>query len=525
MTAQTSTQYDLAIIGGGLSGGLLLVHLLELRGRQGGRGRPLRIAWVDGTGEFGCGLPYGRLAHPKFLLNNAVSEMNVGRFHAWLTENHDRWMETLRAAPDTALKGWITRHAAALQLSAEEPQRYLPMYLPRRVFGEFVSDWVQTAVGQAGPGTVIARHAQEATGAQRRGADLHVQLADSSELPVRMLVLALGSLPPDPCPSVDGVPGFFSHTGLSDGGAEFQRTVESVFRRRHGAVRVLIMGSHASAMESLYTIAHDTQSRSRIGEIIVVSPSGRLPQPIRDSAPEFLPRRMVRWSGEGQPTAAELSHAAQEDFAEAVAIGVPDAVVSAAIGRVFRNVFPRLALPEKQRFVEEFGAAYTALNRHTPPDYEDAGASLTQAGLLRVRSARVTSLAWSGAEFEAMLSTEAGPHRSPLQADIVLNCRGAGLLQSTANPLIRSVLASGLARINRSGQGVQVNEHFAASPGVYVLGQLLAGMSTGEFHLWNLERAERIEGIARHLAARLDDELWAVQEPGPERISYGDTHT
>jgi uncharacterized NAD(P)/FAD-binding protein YdhS len=92
---------------------------------------------------------------------------------------------------------------------------------------------------------------------------------------------------------------------------------------------------------------------------------------------------------------------------------------------------------------------------------------------------------------------------------MVINCRGAGLLSRSDNPFLRSLLdpQRNLARLNRSGQGISVSDNFGASPGVFVVGPLLAGHSEGRFHLWNLERAERLEELAKHTASALVEHI------------------
>jgi uncharacterized NAD(P)/FAD-binding protein YdhS len=89
------------------------------------------------------------------------------------------------------------------------------------------------------------------------------------------------------------------------------------------------------------------------------------------------------------------------------------------------------------------------------------------------------------------------------------------VLSRSDNPFLRSILdpREGIARINRSGQGISVSANFEASPGVFVVGPLLAGHSQEPFHLWNLERAERIDGLARHAASILAQRILFSREP------------
>jgi uncharacterized NAD(P)/FAD-binding protein YdhS len=142
---------DIAIVGAGTSGAILAIHLAAA---------PMRgpIALIDDGGHWGKGLAYGRCS-PDHLLNVPVARLDIGAppsFADWL-------------GPD------IARDA----------------YVPRAVFGEYLSQRLADAVSAGGISLVRGR-AVRLLDEGRRG----VVLEDGRTLTCNRLVLATGHLPP-----------------------------------------------------------------------------------------------------------------------------------------------------------------------------------------------------------------------------------------------------------------------------------------------------------------------------------------
>ena len=511
--------YDLVIVGGGISGGLTLIHLLEeLRASRVGSGwnpAAFRVAWLDGTADFGRGPAYGQAAHPKFLLNNDVSCMNLGDFHTWVHRNHTRWMAKLEQDVDPAVQNWLRRHRDRLNAATGRPDHYLPMFLPRCVFGMFLADWLADSLYTARRlGITIDLIPEEATMARRQNGMLHIGIRQSRSLETGWLILALGSLPPDPDPDLQGTDGYLHESRMPDGGASLRQMVQGASRAKDGPCSAIILGSNAAAIESLYTIALDSTLSELLKDICVISRSGRLPC-AASIFHHFRPEHLSQLLTLSRVSAESLISAASADAAQAERDGFNAADCGAAIIETFRKVFPLLSPEQKQNFVEHYGACFTALNRHTPPDYADASATLQQQGKLRNLAGEVLQVARARDRFEVRLRHSQAVQTETLVADVVINCCGAGLLSRANNPFLRNILDSreGIARINRSGQGISVSANFEASPGVFVVGPLLAGHSKEPFHLWNLERAERIDDLAKHAAGILAQRILISREP------------
>lgn len=512
--------YDLAIVGGGLSGSLTLIYLLDgllSPGCAAWDPAEFRVAWIDRAADFGLGFAYGHAAHSKFLLNNDVACMNVGGFHAWLSAHRARWQARLEQESDTAVQNWLRRHRYSLDAGASDPTLYLPMFLPRRVFGMFLSDWLSDSLERARRrGVTIELFPERACAVDREGGALHVTTGQGTRLTTRVLILAAGSLPPDPNPSVQHAQGYVHEWRMPDGGACLRETLESRNQGKGGPCGAIIIGSHAAAMESLYSIANDSTLTRLLHDICVISPSGRLPQAASSRRHDFRAQHLQQLLTASGISAENLISAALADLEFGERAGFTAADCSDAICTAFGKVFQPLSPEQKQRFVEKYGFRFTALNRHTPPDYADAAELLRQRGKLRTVTGKVVEIIAVDDHFEVVVGhPDEEQRRETISAEVVINCRGAGSLSRTDDPFLRSLLDSqnGIACLNRSGQGIAVSATFEASPGVFVVGPLLAGHSEGADHFWNLERAERIEELAQRTSATLAQRILQSREP------------
>jgi uncharacterized NAD(P)/FAD-binding protein YdhS len=504
--------YDLIFVGSGLSGTLTLIQVLEelrnvwpavnaLR-----PSRAWRIAVADAWGDFGRGVPYGCSVHPMLLLNNDVAAMDVRGFHGWLAANRNRWLGMLRAHPSAAVASWLQFNRAALAASESEAQHYLPLFLPRCVFGLFMSDILADALlTQEGDRSASVELLQcEVMSLARLGNSFRLGLRDGAPLNAGIVVLALGSLGPDPSPHLEGAPGYV-HNVNPPSGAPLHSMLSVLSANIPKPSRAAITGSHASAMEAIYTIAHHHSLNQIISEVVVISPSGRLPDANSSGIePPFEPRALNCLFTRPPASADEVIAAALRDVDQARKFGYSSIDYSPSLCSAFNRIFGCLSANEKRRFVEEFGMQFTALNRHAPPEYAAAARKLLHEGRLRLIAAEVTDVDPPNAatpRFTITFSPASGSFKQ-LRAAAVINCRGSGTLAHARDPLLRDILRpdSDIAQPNRCGKGIAVSVDFEASPSVFVAGPLLAGHSCGSDHLWNLERAERLDWMAQRIA-------------------------
>jgi uncharacterized NAD(P)/FAD-binding protein YdhS len=503
---------DLVILGGGLSGTLTLMHLvkeLEKDPPAPPDGALWRIAMVDKNGDFGRGAPYGRRVHPAYLLNENGATMDVWGFRDWLARNHDDWTTALRRGPGAVTGRWFRFNESALEEGRSDPAAFDRMYLPRCVFGRFMEQTLDETLRRSRrQGSLhVERVPGEAIDVRRRqSGDFDVEIRDAASLRAGSVLLGLGSLPPDPTLPRHAacVPDLYAQDF-----DEVKRTVlagvgEARESGRRRPARVLVLGSNAAAMEFLFSLANDVELCKVVEELTVLS-TGTLP----DGRPSgkalaFSPRHLRELAQAPQATAPALIEAARRDAATARDAGYTSLDFSTPLSKGLRRVFERMAQPERREFVDHHGMQFTALSYHTPPEYADAAAALTAGGKLTCVTACVEEIE-ERPDGALGVHARRGETRTSFRGDVVVNCRGSGPLERAEMPLLKTILAPrrGIARINTSGRGIHVDSLFEASPGVFVLGPLLAGHTSGEVGIWNLESAPRIDGYAARLAATI----------------------
>lgn len=516
---------DLIFIGGGLSCTLTLTYLLRhlLLRPNGLKGRRLKIVMVDANGDFGSGYPYGRLAYPWFLLNETAATMNVCGFIEWLSANRKSWVAALESCDHPAVRGWLSANRDALVKAEHEPVHYSSLYFPRCIFGSFLQDVLTQALAQqqeCGLARVVLVKGKVSAISRTPNRDLRLLLADGKVMYSRRIILGLGSSSPKAMPHLENAPGYTHDLFREGSGPALAEKFHDTFSPAVGRKIVALIGSNAAAMESLYVIRNTPAALRCLDRIVVISPSGFLPDAVA-SGLHFEARHLQALTGRGKLNASELFLAASQDVADARRLALSPAEYSPRVCHTFRKLFTCLSSEERRCFVEEFGAQFTALNRHTPPEYSAATRELRAAGMLQVVRGHVHEIARDSAYAEFRLDVR-GPDqaRTQFRAQAIINCSGAGPLHSTSSQLLATILQdkSGIARMNSSNKGILVTENFEASDGVYVMGPLLAGHSGIRDWIWNLESAPRIEVLALRLADTLASELGRVELPAQHEL-------
>ena len=523
---------DLVFIGGGLSGTLTLVHFVrELQARLAttrSSGRRLRVTMLDRNGAFGRGVPYARSEDSVNLLNNNVSRMNVFDFVRWLGRQEQRWRGMLETQPGNGGRAWLNRNAAALAMAERDPAHGLSLYLPRSVYGLFMEDVLRTALDQAERAAVASVRlvTAEAVSLKREAADrLRITLRNGDVIRSRRVVLGLGSLPPDPAPHLETAPGYIHDFSRLCSGTACRRLLDGALASQSTLPSAVIIGSNAAAMEAIHTIRTHPELFARFSRIVVISPSGCLPdgRPSRRQPP-FKARHTVGVGACERVSADQLFAALLRDVEEGRLAGYSSLDYSQPICDGFREVFMGISVVERRRFVEEYGMRFTALNRHTPPEYADAARHLRGAGKLQTLRARLIDVTPPDAhclEFSVRAALEDGTE-TRLRAAVVINCRGSGTLRLTRDQLLREILGPGsdIARSNSTGAGIAVTGDFEASPGMYVVGPLLAGHTTETDHIWNLEDAQRINDLTQRVAAIIANHVLNGDRAGRYELAF-----
>lgn len=267
-------QCDLAIVGGGLSGSLVVIQLLERLRQRGGSGAdPARLVVFDRLGAFGGGIPYGDLhAQPGFLLIEPAAESTAPEFQEWLIRNRELLLGQLSASEDTALNAWVRENGAQFSRGHIDD-----LFIPRRVFGQFIRTRLRAEMDAAAAertADIELLHEEVLSLEICAGGGFQLLTAHSIAH-AATTVLAVGCVPRAACADLSVTDGYV-HDVWDQGYAGVNAAIDARAQESGRLLDLLIVGSGASAGEVVYYLKHSPQLLAKLRSIRVVSRSGYL---------------------------------------------------------------------------------------------------------------------------------------------------------------------------------------------------------------------------------------------------------
>lgn len=448
----------IAVIGGGASGTLATITLLR---EAAGRRLPLRVVLIDRHGRHGLGRAYST-THPAHLLNSPVGAMSA-------------------LADDP---GHLTRWAAQAGLPQDG-------FLPRSAYGRYLTELLAAAERSAQPAARVSRITSQVVAIRRgsHGRALRLHLAADGRIDADAAVLATGNLPPvPPCPVPQGdryiadpwEPGALD--AAPDGSP------------------VVVLGTGLTMLDVAIALtdAHPRTTVHAISRHALLPREHNWPRPA--AAVSAMP--VIRRPG----GTLRITRLIRDFRASAAAYpGDWQDIVDA-----LRPQIPRLweQLPEadKRLFLRHF-ARYWEVHRHrAPPETARRFAALTSAGRLRVHRGYIAAATDDRGGVRVRIDN--GGSSTELAAGWLINCTGpAADITTTADPLLRHLLDSGLARPDKLRLGLDTDARGALrdatgrpASDIVTLGPLLRGRWYETTAIPEIR--DQAAALARHLVTR-----------------------
>ncbi len=405
----------IAIVGAGFSGTTVAIRLLrEAASRP--PPRTTRIVLIDPREEIGAGVVYATRDYPY--------PLNVG--------------------------------AGQMSLDADEPRDFLDFaraqgiqaiesdYLPRQVYGEYLRARFAAAKAAA-PRNVSCAHRRTAVLRLQRAEEerWELWLEDGTALRADDVVLALGNPPPARLPQLEPIERSerYIHDPWSIGAAG---DIESV----------LLVGSGLTMIDAALRLA---AIRPRVRRIHVLSRHGWLPSAQASETRPACNPEVGAVLEDARGSTRRLLRA----FSQLMQ-GVTDA------GGDWREVLAlaRSQLPahwqaldarERARFLRHARALWD-IHRHRAPAAQLAALqTLSRMGVLEIHAGRLESARLVDDSVEVQWRPRGTSHSRAWLVDRVVNCTGPdGRTAKLANPLVRSLLTSGLIRGDELSLGIDV---------------------------------------------------------------------
>jgi uncharacterized NAD(P)/FAD-binding protein YdhS len=438
-----------AVVGGGVAGSLATIALAQLA--QVGS-----IALFDRNNAFGRGLAYSAKA-PWHRIN--VPAYKMGGVGAEDTEGFTDWLA------ETGQADW---------------SEYSDSFVPRWAYGDYIAAQLSQTVANGR----TAMHVDAVANIARTQAGYELTLASGERERFDRVFLCLGNPSPSPFPGIEAsprsitdvwAPGALDHIGMTD--------------------RVLVIGTGATAVD----VAIDLHRRGIQHPITMISRRGLLP--LIDAPAQTDPAPLETWP---EPTTRGIFAALLKDTRRKMAMGVPWQTSIDTFRLQIARLWTDASLAERERFSRHLRAIWLVHRHRLAPDVAQLLERLQSEGHLDVLASRITSAKATPAGYDVTIYRRGG---KPMQmtADWILNCTGPEeRYDRIENPLVRAMLASGVARPGNSGLGLdvddtcQIRDHAGdVLNGLYAIGHATRGA------FWEVTAATNIRNQVLTIVDRL----------------------
>jgi uncharacterized NAD(P)/FAD-binding protein YdhS len=404
MTKLSSTQPRIAIIGGGVAGtfAALIMSGLPHFGQ---------ITLFDRDGRFGRGVAYSASA-PWHRIN--VPAYKMGGLGADDWDGFANWVTD---------KGYLT-----------SPD-FSTSFVPRWRYGEYLCEQLVPLIET---GRVAAR--QDAIASVARNGEVYQVRTETGDVIDADLVFAcIGNHAPSPFPGV--APSSRSITNVWASGA-----LDAIGTND----RVLVIGTGATAVDVVVDLVH----RGVRAPMTMVSRRGLLP--LIDAPAETDPEPLQDWP---VPTARGIFQALVNDTRRKVAAGLPWQTTIDTFRLQIADMWANASEVERARFSRHLRAIWMVHRHRLAPDVADLLAQMQRDGRLEVIAGRITGAEATASGHEVAIHARAQETISR-STNWILNCTGPEeRYERIDDPLVKSLLATGLARPGHNGLGLDVDPH------------------------------------------------------------------
>lgn len=462
----------IAVVGGGFTGLAFIIHAIRSNERAGDAGtgtvRRLQFDLIERSAQIGRGIAYGT-RDPLHRINVPSDRMS------------------LYGDDPTHATRWLIAHGL---LATGDTDANGDHYVSREHYGAYVDATLREVVTAAGERVQFSHWHASATAIRANGAVHEVVLDTGRALQVDRVVLCIGHAEP-------ALPCKVSDAALRDPALITNPWAPGAFERIPRDAAVLIVGTGLTMADCAVSLL----ARDHRGPITAISRRGLLAQPHGEftSVADFL----------GDAPAPSTARALLRMLRERIARDAPEHGWQAAIDTLrfdLARIWPALPVREQRRVVKRLLAFWDVHRFRVAPQVHDALREAIEARRIVVKTQGIVDIAQAPNSFLVTLRLVGGALEQHAFDNIVF-CTGPAR-DVTANPLVRSLIAAGQARLDGPGIGLDVDVHSQVRghdgrpvEGLFALGPITRG-SFGEM--------TGAPDIARHIERWLKDPKTSV---------------
>ncbi len=507
-------EYDVAIIGSGVSCSYTVINYVSLLLQQPPQ-QAVRLAILDKSGEFWTGVAYGHRTGQHSLIISSLKEFfpqpELDNFKHWLSQNYHWVFDTPEQKMGLLANKWVSRHEPEMSAGLWDE-----LFIPRFTVGLYLKERIDRLLQEAREVVECRLLAVDAVDIELVNDCYRIKVNTTHDqqafLTTKKVVLAIGS-PPNkgnqPAATVAGEFCYIENMYEPSQNSNIDR-IDEILRKSPDPQQnqVLIVGSNASALETIYSLNNNPKILSLINNFIVISPNAAFPHRIcpATTSTKYEPQHLQALIQSAEPTAQKILAAVEKDVAAALAQQETIGSTYAVISRNVINALQKLSLAEQKLFVTGYGVEIGKFQRRAGTEYLDIVEDLISIGKLELLSGKfVRTLLLSNGQqgFEFTNGHSPDPQIFPTPVSIVINCAGFQDLTKSSSTLIKNLIKRGICTPNDSKNGFDVDQNFEAHQNFYLIGPLIAGNINSKFKIWHAESCARIIGLSQQLAAVL----------------------
>ncbi|MFZ2031159.1 MAG: FAD/NAD(P)-binding protein [Vitreimonas sp.] len=442
----------IAIVGAGFSGAAVAAQLMKRRGRQ-----ACDVILIERGPRFGPGLAYGGLERTH-LLNVRASNMSA---FPDAPEDFEQWLKRRERGEVKTTFATRTRYGAYVEDVLDRAARFSWDRL-RRVRAEVVA-------------------------CRQIDGEWAVECADGKTIQADAVVLALGN-------GASLTPGIFK----SGDAPVLDAWDPSAVKRVPRGADVLIVGAGLTMIDVALALSRDP----RMGVIYALSRRGLAPRGHLSSPAPAPPANIPLPNG-----LSDALYAFRREVRATVDRGEPWQYAVDRLRARTPDLWRRLSLEQQRRFLRHLRPWWDVHRHRAAPQIAEQIAKLQGAGKLRVLAGEVVGAHTGPNGIEIQHRQRGSLARHRLTVARVINCTGASLeVARSQDPLIRQLLADGLARAHANELGLDVDAagrvldgSGAPQPTLLTLGPLTQGA------FWECTAVPEIRVRAAQLADMLSN--------------------
>ena len=510
-----NSQCNVAIIGAGVSCSYTVIHYISLLLKQASRQR-VKLVVIDKAGEFWTGIPYGYRSGQQSLIISSLKEFfpqpELDIFKEWLNLNYREVFNTPDRQAGLLVSRWQELYAADMSAGCWDE-----LFIPRYAVGLYLKERIDRLLQAAQDLVECHLVAAEAIDIQAVGDQYQIEMIAKNQpqsfLTAQKVILAMGS-PPNKgnhlAPDTMIGDGFCYIENMYEPTQSFNvdRIGQILKKSAHPQQnKVVIVGSNASALETIYSLNNHPEIVGLIDKFIVISPNAAFPDRICEAttADKYQPQALQALLQSPEPTAQQMLTAVQEDVDRALAQNETVGSTYALISKGIINVLQQLSPAEQKLFVIKYGVEIGKFQRRAGNDYLNVVENLISTGKLEFIKGKLLQTCLLNDQEQGFEFIDANHQKQcfATAVQVVVNCAGFQDLMTSTSPLINNLIKRGIAIPNDSNCGFTVNEDFEINENFYLMGPLVAGNINSKFKVWHAESCARIISLSQQLAVVL----------------------